>query len=69
MDDLLVIKSIPLSKETILWFEFLLNPNLLQTHLEKQNPGKIAILNFIKSLFNNVLPFQNHHASSYSINS
>lgn len=45
MDDLLVIKSIPLSKETILWFEFLLNPNLLQSHLEKRNPGKEFFFN------------------------
>ncbi|KAL5273121.1 INTS8 family protein [Megaselia abdita] len=45
MDDLLVIKSIPLSKETILWFEFLLNPALLQKHLEKKFPEPTELLN------------------------
>lgn len=40
MDDPLRPKTVPLSAETILWFEFLLDPNLLTTHLSKENPSK-----------------------------
>lgn len=33
-------QNIPLAEETVLWFEFLLDPSLLSTHLkEKQIPG------------------------------
>lgn len=32
-------KNIPLSDDTVLWFEFLLKPKLLDLHLEKSNPG------------------------------
>lgn len=37
--DLLRQKTVPLAEETILWFEFLLKPNLLKIHLDKPNPG------------------------------
>lgn len=30
-------KTVPLSAETILWFEFLLDPSLLTVHLTKEN--------------------------------
>jgi len=34
-------KNVPLSDETVLWFEFLLTPELLTKHLTKENPGEI----------------------------
>lgn len=37
MDDPLRPKTVPLSAETILWFEFLLDPSLLTAHLTKEN--------------------------------
>lgn len=30
----------PLAAETVLWFEFLLDPTLITKHLKKVNPGK-----------------------------
>lgn len=37
-------QNIPLAEETVLWFEFLLDPRLLSTHLkEKQFPGLFKI--------------------------
>uniref|UniRef100_A0A182QPP1 INTS8 TPR repeats domain-containing protein n=1 Tax=Anopheles farauti TaxID=69004 RepID=A0A182QPP1_9DIPT len=36
--DLLKPRTVPLSEETILWFEFLLKPSLLTKHLGKPNP-------------------------------
>lgn len=36
--DILRPKTVPLSEETILWFEFLLKPNLLTKHLTKPSP-------------------------------
>lgn len=41
MDDPLRPKTVPLSAETILWFEFLLDPSLLTEHLAKQNTCKL----------------------------
>lgn len=38
--DLLRPGTVPISPDTILWFEFLLNPSLLQQHLSKPSPGK-----------------------------
>lgn len=32
--------SVPLEAETVLWFEFLLNPNLLTEHLGKRNASE-----------------------------
>ncbi|XP_055382433.1 integrator complex subunit 8 isoform X2 [Condylostylus longicornis] len=43
MDNPLKPKSVPLSAETVLWFEFLLNPNLLNSHLKKLNPDPSPI--------------------------
>lgn len=40
MDDVLRPKTVPLSAETILWFEFLLDANLLTSHLAKSNACK-----------------------------
>lgn len=40
MDDLLKPTSVPLEAETVLWLEFLLNPSLLTTHLQKENASK-----------------------------
>lgn len=39
--DLLRPGTVPISPETILWFEFLLDPNLLKKHLSKPHPGEI----------------------------
>ncbi|XP_049887271.1 integrator complex subunit 8 [Pectinophora gossypiella] len=36
--DLLRPGTVPISPDTILWFEFLLDPNLLKQHLSKPNP-------------------------------
>ncbi|KAK2577342.1 hypothetical protein KPH14_003465 [Odynerus spinipes] len=36
--DLLRPGTVPISPDTILWFEFLLNPSLLQKHLSKPSP-------------------------------
>lgn len=36
--DLLRPGTVPISKDTNLWFEFLLNPNLLEEHLKKTKP-------------------------------
>lgn len=41
MDDPLKPTSVPLEAETILWFEFLLNPSLLIAHLRKENPSEL----------------------------
>ncbi|XP_031630488.1 integrator complex subunit 8 isoform X3 [Contarinia nasturtii] len=43
MDDPLKPTSVPLEAETILWFEFLLNPSLLTTHLQKENASPTPI--------------------------
>ncbi|XP_055692605.1 integrator complex subunit 8 [Lutzomyia longipalpis] len=43
MDDPLRPKTVPLSAETILWFEFLLDPELLTSHLNKLHPNPPAI--------------------------
>ncbi|CAH2990018.1 unnamed protein product [Chilo suppressalis] len=40
--DLLRPGTVPISPDTILWFEFLLDPNLLKNHLSKQNPEPSA---------------------------
>ncbi|XP_058118359.1 integrator complex subunit 8 [Anopheles ziemanni] len=40
--DLLKPRTVPLSEETILWFEFLLKPSLLTKHLTKVNPDPSA---------------------------
>lgn len=34
--------TVPISPDTILWFEFLLNPSLLEKHLSKPSPGNIT---------------------------
>lgn len=49
MDDPLRPKTVPLSAETILWFEFLLDPSLLTVHLTKEDTRKLVRL---RSLFN-----------------
>ncbi|CAH0699083.1 unnamed protein product [Spodoptera exigua] len=40
--DLLRPGTVPISPDTILWFEFLLDPNLLKKHLSKTNPEPSA---------------------------
>ncbi|XP_035429833.2 integrator complex subunit 8 [Spodoptera frugiperda] len=40
--DLLRPGTVPISPDTILWFEFLLDPNLLKNHLSKPNPEPSA---------------------------
>lgn len=44
MDDPLKPTSVPLEAETILWFEFLLNPSLLTTHLQKENASTYCLI-------------------------
>lgn len=39
--DLLRPGTVPISPETVLWFEFLLDQGLLRKHLEKQIPGRL----------------------------
>lgn len=39
--DLLRPGTVPISPETVLWFEFLLDPNLLLNHLQKDKPGTL----------------------------
>lgn len=43
MDDPLRPKTVPLSAETILWFEFLLDPTLLTEHLAKFNASEYLV--------------------------
>lgn len=38
--DLLRPGTIPIAPETVLWFEFLLDKDLLIKHLQKENSGK-----------------------------
>ncbi|OWR47070.1 integrator complex subunit 8 like protein [Danaus plexippus plexippus] len=40
--DLLRPGTVPISPDTVLWFEFLLDPNLLKSHLSKPNPEPSA---------------------------
>lgn len=42
--DLLRPGAVPISPETVLWFEFLLDPQLLLKQLQKINPGKFVNL-------------------------
>lgn len=44
--DVLKPGTAPLSEETVLWFEFLLKPSLLDLHLKKVKPGKCFNLCF-----------------------
>ncbi|XP_054738863.1 integrator complex subunit 8 [Anastrepha obliqua] len=43
MDDPLRPKAVPLAAETVLWFEFLLDPQLITKHLQKPNPDPSAL--------------------------
>jgi len=40
MDDPLKPKPVPLAAETVLWFEFLLDPHKITHHLQRPHPGK-----------------------------
>ncbi|XP_026726032.1 integrator complex subunit 8 [Trichoplusia ni] len=40
--DLLRPGTVPISPDTVLWFEFLLDPNMLKNHLSKPNPEPSA---------------------------
>lgn len=42
--DLLRPGTVPISPDTVFWFEFLLDPNLLKKHLSKPNPGQTNII-------------------------
>lgn len=37
--DLLRPGTVPISPDTILWFEFVLSPSLLEKHISKTSPG------------------------------
>ncbi|XP_075164917.1 integrator complex subunit 8 [Haematobia irritans] len=43
MNDPLKPKPVPLAAETVLWFEFLLDPELITKHLRKPNPDPSAL--------------------------
>ncbi|XP_073844626.1 integrator complex subunit 8 [Musca autumnalis] len=43
MDDPLKPKPVPLAAETVLWFEFLLDPELITKHLRKPHPDPSAL--------------------------
>lgn len=43
--DIDALKSVPMSEETILWFEFLLKPELLEGYLKKDQHHAISIMN------------------------
>lgn len=45
--------NVPISPNTVLWFEFLFQPDLLEQHLKKINPGK----NFFALDFHQVVTF------------
>lgn len=49
--DLLRPGTVPISPDTILWFEFLLDPDLLKKHLAKENPGLHPYLILISLVF------------------
>lgn len=51
--DLLRPGTVPISPDTILWFEFLLNPSLLQKHLSKPFPGKYICMKYY--IYNEIL--------------
>lgn len=42
--DLLRPGTVPMSRDTMLWFEFLLNPDLLEQHLNNPNGGAYYIM-------------------------
>lgn len=48
--DVLKPGTASLSEETLLWFEFLLKPNLLDVHLKKAKPGEYFVLLFALKL-------------------
>lgn len=64
MDDPLRPKTVPLSAETILWFEFLLDPSLLTVHLTKEDTRKLVRL---RSLFNFFFKFYQFSADTNRI--
>ncbi|XP_030369567.1 integrator complex subunit 8 isoform X2 [Scaptodrosophila lebanonensis] len=43
MEDPLKPKPVPLAAETVLWFEFLLDPNKITQHLQQTNPEPSAV--------------------------
>ncbi|EDW74622.1 uncharacterized protein Dwil_GK22022 [Drosophila willistoni] len=43
MDDPLKPKAVPLAAETVLWFEFLLDPHKITQHLQRPNPEPSAV--------------------------
>lgn len=49
--DLLRPGTVPISPDTVLWFEFLLNPSLLETHISKPSPGNLSYCLFVKLIF------------------
>ena len=42
--DLLRPGTVPLNPDTVFYFEFLLNPDLLEQHLNKSNPGNFEAI-------------------------
>uniref|UniRef100_A0A1A9WIS6 INTS8 TPR repeats domain-containing protein n=1 Tax=Glossina brevipalpis TaxID=37001 RepID=A0A1A9WIS6_9MUSC len=61
MDDPLKPKPVPLAAETVLWFEFLLDPALITKHLKKDNPEPTALelmSQFISMTPDTILPQQ-----------
>lgn len=52
--DYLRPKTIPIS-ETTLWFEFLLDPSLLEKHLAKSSPGYVLVVQNNSNILFNIL--------------
>ncbi|KAK9890977.1 hypothetical protein WA026_013315 [Henosepilachna vigintioctopunctata] len=63
--DLLRPGTVPIAPETILWFEFLLNPELLLSHLKKPNPdpSPIELVSKFFDVINDTLKIQNEAES------
>jgi integrator complex subunit 8 len=53
MMDVDAIKSAPLCEETVLWFEFLLNPNLLSKHVTTESKAIEILSEFLNKISEN----------------
>lgn len=64
--DLLRPGTVPIAPDTILWFEFLLNPQLLLEHLKKSNPdpSPIELITKFFDVINDSMKIQNEAENS-----
>lgn len=56
--DLLRPGTVSIAPETVLWFEFLLDPELLLKQLQKVNPGKDIVKSCLQMLDLHISNFQ-----------